>query len=82
MEIYPITDYEIKIFHGLTNLEKKDGTWYRIEADRPDRDQFIYAVAKYITIWGTVEFDSRDCKRFRWVWPPKTLMLLPKNYFA
>lgn len=57
-----LTPYQEQKFKDLETI--KDGVWYNIKADRPDREEFIEALRLYIDLYSNLEF-NRDYTRFR-----------------
>ena len=72
-----LTPYQQEKFPHLES-SIKDGQWYNIKADRPDRKEFIECLKLYIDYWGNLELNE-DYTKFRRCYPLKTLMWLQEN---
>lgn len=65
-----LTDYEQNIFDKFSKVDANGelviryGVSYAISPDRPDREQLIATIKKYIDTWGNVEFNP-DYTKFR-----------------
>lgn len=73
----PLTPYQQDKF---PHLEKsiKDGQWYTIKDDRPDREEFIECLKLYIDTWGNLELNKEETA-FRRAYPIGTLIWMAKN---
>ena len=65
-----LTEYEQEVFDKLDMIKDgelviKFGVKYNILIDRPDREEFIAAVKKYIDCWNTFEFNKDYTKMKR-----------------
>lgn len=63
-----LTPYQQEKFKNFER-DVKDGVWYAIKADRPDREEFILALRLFIDVYSNLEF-NRDYTAFRRSYAP------------
>lgn len=62
-----LTSYETKLFENLLTKCTFD-KWYEIDKNRPDREEFVNGVKKFIDIWGLAEFRDDKFDKFRLIY--------------
>lgn len=71
-----LTPYQQEKFAHLGKIQ--EGKKYKIDPNRPDREEFIACLKLYADTWGLLEFNE-DYTAFKRIYPPGTAWWLVEN---